>query len=182
MKCIMDGCKVIVISGIDGNFLDFINYVEPNLDCENCLKISYDRLRTFPQNIETMRTIIENTNQKCCLVGWSIGAVAVAFLSDCFNVASSILINPFFNRSEVLKQHNIFCDEEVCIASTTKQNVEYTIIAGKMDDKIPYTESIRILNHYNLDPNSLVLINDAKHGLGSFPQGTISEIINNIIQ
>lgn len=178
----MDGCKIIAISGIDGNFSDFINYIEPNLDCKINLKISYDRSLTFRQNIQVMRSIIDKSDQKCCLVGWSIGAVAVAFLSDCLNVASTIMINPFFCRSEILKKRNILCDEEVCIFSTSKQNVKYIIIAGKMDDKIPYSESLRIMEHYNLNPNALVLIDEAKHGLSTFPNGTISEIINNVIK
>ncbi len=178
----MDGCKIIAISGIDGNFSDFINNIEPNLICKDCLKISYDRSLTFLQNIEMTRSIIEKVGQRCCLIGWSIGAVAVAYLSDCINVVSTIMINPFFCRSETLKQRNIFCDEEVCISSTLKQKVRYTIIAGKMDDKIPYSESLRIVEYYHLDSNALFLFDEAKHGLNTFPKESISEIINNIIQ
>ena len=178
----MDGCKIIAVSGIDGNFSDFTNNIEPYLDSKDCLKISYDRSLTFMQNIEVMRSIIVKIDQSCCLIGWSIGAVAVAYLSDCENVCSAIMINPFFCRSDILKQRDIFCDEEVCISSTSKQKVKYTIIAGRMDDKIPYSESLKIMEHYQLDLGSLIVFNEAKHGLSTFPVKAIAELINREIQ
>lgn len=68
------------------------------------------------------------------------------FLADSENVDSVVMINPFYKRSEVLKLRNIYCDEEVCIENTTKQPVNYVIIAGVQDDKIPYTESLNVAN------------------------------------
>ena len=178
----MDGYKVIAISGIDGSFLDFSNSVEGGIAVEECLKISYDRSLTFLQNIEVMRSIISKIDRKCCIIGWSIGAVAAAFLADCKNVNTVVMINPFYKRSEVLKLRNIFCDEEVCIETTNEQPVNYVIIAGIQDDKIPYTESLKVANHYNLRKENLYLIENAKHSLDSFPSGLIQEIINIVIQ
>jgi hypothetical protein len=177
----MDGYKIIAISGIDGNFSDFIKLVEPKLKCKNCLKISYDRSLTFSQNIEIMRAIIRKENEKCCLIGWSIGAVAAVFLSDCLNVEILVMINPFYRRSEVLTRRNIFCDEEVCISSLTKRPIQYVIVSGVNDDKIPYTESFKISKHFKLSTNNLFLIDSAKHSLDSFPLGIISEIVNNYL-
>lgn len=181
MKCSMDGYNVIAISGIDGSFSDFTNSIECSIAVNDCLKISYDRSLTFLQNIEVMRSIISKTDNKCCLIGWSIGAVAAAFLADSVNVDSVVMINPFYKRSEVLKLRNIYCDEEVCIASTTKQPINYVIITGIQDDKIPYTESLRVAKHYNLSNDNLYLIDNAKHGLDSFPSGIIQEIINKVV-
>lgn len=79
MKCSMDGYNVIAISGIDGSFSDFTNTIGSSIAVNDCLKISYDRSLTFLQNVEVMRSIISRTNNKCCLIGWSIGAVAAAF-------------------------------------------------------------------------------------------------------
>ena len=181
MRSFMDGCKVIALSGINGNFGDFVNCIEPYLNCSDLIKIPYDSSLTFLQNIKIMRNIIDNGNEKYCLIGWSIGAVAATFLSNSINVSSIIMINPFYRRSEILKSRDIPCDEEVCVSSTSKQNIKYTIIAGLGDDKIPYTESLRILEYYNLDKNSLFLIEEAKHELSTFPSDIISEIINNNI-
>lgn len=181
MKCSMDGYNVIAISGIDGSFSDFTNTIESSIAVNDCLKISYDRSLTFLQNIEVMRSIISRTNNKCCLIGWSIGAVAAAFLADSENVDSVVMINPFYKRSEVLKLRNIYCDEEVRIENTTKQPVNYVIITGVQDDKIPYTESLNVAKHYNLGNDNLHLIENAKHGLDSFPSGVIQEIINKVL-
>ena len=174
----MVGCKLVIISGIDGDFTEFDSSIGGLLNCRNLLKISYDRTLTFVQNIEVMRLMIEQDYEKCIIVGWSIGAVAAAFLAGCTNVKAIIMINAFFSRSKVLARRNIYCDEEVSISSTTKQLVEYTIIAGKMDDKILYEESERIVNYYNLSSDSFELFPDAKHNLKSFPKGQIANIIN----
>ena len=177
----MDGYNIIAISGIDGQFSDFCGLVDPLLNGKECLKISYNRLLTFSQNIEVMKTIINKGTGKYCIIGWSIGAVAAAFLADCEGVEIIVMINPFYKRSEVLKSRNIFCDEEVCFSSATKRAIKYVIISGTNDDKIPYTESIKISEHLNLSPNDLYLINGAKHNLESFPKGSISKIINNYL-
>lgn len=174
----MDGCKLIIVSGIDGGFAEFNNAVEPLLCNQDCLKIPYNKFRTFTQNIGTMRQIINKLTGSLVIVGWSIGAVSAAFLADCKNINSVILINAFFSRSEVLKRRNIQCDEEVTIASTYKQPVNYTIIAGKLDNKIPYVESEKIACHYSLSPERLLIYNEAKHNLCSFPKGSIANIIN----
>ena len=181
MKCSMGGYKLVAISGIDSNFTDFTKLIESYISCNDCLKIPYDRTLTFVQNIEAMRTIIGGIRQKCCLIGWSIGAVAAAFLSDCVNVNIVVMINPFYKRSEILKRRNIFCDEEVCISSTIAQPVLYIIIAGIQDDKIPYTESLKIAKYYNISNAYVYLIEDARHRLDSFPLGKISDIINRYI-
>lgn len=174
----MDGCKLVIISGIDGSFAEFNNTIERFLDCRNILKISYDRFLTFIQNVEVMKYKIEQQKEKCIIVGWSIGAVASAFLAECSNIKSIIMINPFFSRSEILARRNIYCDEEVNISSTTKQSVKYTIIAGRLDDKIPYEESKKMVNYYNLGSDCFVLFPDARHNLNSFPERKIANIIN----
>lgn len=177
----MGGYKIIAISGIDGSFTDFANLVEPNLASKDCLKISYDRSLTFLQNIEVMRTLISKIEQPSCLIGWSIGAVAAAYLADIINVKIVVMINPFFTRSEVLRRRNIICDEEVCISTTKLQNVKYVVIAGKRDDKIPYTESIKVSEHLDINKNDFYLIDNAEHCLVSFPLEKISEIINRYV-
>ena len=175
----MDGYELIVISGIDGNFTDFSNLIEPSIFCNDSIKISYDSTISFVQNIKIMRNIISRIENKCFLIGWSIGAVAAAFLADCENVKVVVMINPFYKRSEILKRRNIFCDEEVCISSTIAQPVHYIIITGIQDEKIPYTESLKIAKQYNISSDNIHLINNAKHNLNSFPKGKILEIINN---
>lgn len=174
----MDGYNIVAISGIDGNFSDYSNLIESYIPCNGSTKISYDRSLTFVQNVEVMRTIIGRIEHKCCLIGWSIGAVAAAFLAECENVKVVVMINPFYTRSEILKRRNIFCDEEVCVSSTIEQQANYVIISGIQDDKIPYTESLKIAKHYNINNNNIHLIENAKHSLDSFPPGKISEIIN----
>lgn len=176
----MDGYSIIAISGIDGNLKEFSTQIEPFLSVKKCVKVPYNRAMTFAQNIESIREMVLKVNQKYMVVGWSIGAVAAAFLANCANVFSVVMINPFFSRTEVLIRRNIECDEEVCICSTARQPVKYCIIAGVKDDKIPYTESIRIRDFYNLESKSLFLFNHAEHSLASFPSKKISQIINNI--
>lgn len=175
----MDGCSIIVISGIDGHFEDFTDFIQPHIHCKDCLKLAYDRTISFAQNIQEMRLEINKVKQKCCLIGWSIGAAAVAFLADCPNVKSVIMINSFFSRAETLKLRNIFCDEEVCLSETKKQPVQYTIIAGVQDDKIPYTESVRIADFYQIDQQSLICFENSSHRLSTFPLKEIAELINN---
>ncbi len=177
----MDGYNIIAISGIDGIFSDFTNLVEPLLNCKKCLTMPYNRSLTFTNNIEVMRAYINKETEKCCLIGWSIGAVAAAFLADCKNVEVLVMINPFYKRSEILKRRKILCDEEVCISSTTKQPIQYIIISGVRDDKIPFSESLKVFKHLNLNSNDLYLIDNAKHGLDSFPSGRISKIVNSYL-
>lgn len=178
----MDGYKIIAISGIDGIFLDFSNLIEPRMPYRDCLKLSYNRSHTFLHNIDEMRKIIDTVEQKCCLIGWSIGAVAAAFLADCKNVKTVIMVNPFFKRSNILRLRNIICDEEVCLSSTITQSVHYVIISGICDDKIPYTESLKVAKWYNINCDNVHLFKNAKHDLRSFPINKIVEIItNNII-
>lgn len=174
----MDGYNIIVISGIDGSFMEYDSTIEKILNCRNCVKISYDRSLTFIQNIEFMRKIIDKINMKCVIVGWSIGAVASAFLADCTNVTSVVLINPFFRRSDILKRRNISCEEEVTILSTKKQAVKYTIITGMLDDKIPYNESEKIVKYYNLNSDEIIYVSEARHNISSFPKGLLAKIIN----
>lgn len=175
----MDGCKLVAISGIDGCFDEFNKTIEVLLIKKNCIKISYNRSISFAQNIKEIRTIINDISGNVIIIGWSIGAVAAAFLADCHNIRSVILINAFFSRYEILKRRNIACDENVTIYETFKQPVNYIIIAGRLDNKIPYTESKRIALYYKIDPDRLLIFDEAKHNLSSFPQGIIANIINN---
>lgn len=177
----MVGCKLIVISGIDGNLKDFVDYIEPLLKDHSYQTIQYNRILSFKQNIELMRSVIISINQECCLFGWSIGAVAASFLADCENVKVIIMINAFFNRSYVLKLRNILCDEEVSITETKRQEKRYIIIAGKKDDKIPYSESIKIANYYKINAEDTIYCDNAKHNLSSFPKQKIASLINKIL-
>ena len=126
-----------------------------------------------------MRIVINDINENVIVIGWSIGAVAAAFLADCKNIKSVILINAFFSRYEILKRRNIACDEEVTIYETSKQSVNYIIIAGRLDNKIPYTESKKIAHYYKIEPDRLLIFDEAKHNLSSFPKGIIANMINN---
>lgn len=175
----MDGYnQLIVISGIDGDFKEFTSFIEPDINFKDCIKIQYDRSIKFVQNIKNIKKIIDNIEKKCYIIGWSIGAVAAAFLASCENVDIVFMINPFYKRSELLSRRNIFCDEEIDIGTTTPQPVKYIIISGIQDDKIPYQESLKIAKYYNLAFENLHLIENAKHNLVSFPVGKIADIIN----
>ena len=59
----MDGCKLVIISGIDGSFVEFNDSIERFLVCRNILKISYDRFLTFVQNVEVMKYKIEQQKE-----------------------------------------------------------------------------------------------------------------------
>lgn len=175
----MDGCKLVAISGIDGCFDEFNKTIEVLLNKKDCIKISYNRSISFIQNIKEMRIVINDINENVIVIGWSIGAVAAAFLANCQNIKSVILINAFFSRYEILKRRNIACDEEVTIYETSKQSVNYIIIAGRLDNKIPYTESKKIAHYYKIEPDRLLIFDEAKHNLSSFPKGIIANMINN---
>lgn len=174
----MGGCNLLVISGIDGSFNEFSKSIGYYLNYNQFIRIAYDRSISFVQNIEHMKSRVKKLNVRTVLVGWSIGAVAAAFLANCNCVDSVIMINAFFSRAEVLSRRNITCDEEVTLLSTEKQPIKYTIIAGKLDDKIPYEESLRIVEYYGLSSNNFLLYQNANHNLDSFPNGQLAHIIN----
>lgn len=175
----MGGCKLIVISGIDGSFAEFENTVEPYLKDANCIKISYDRSLTFKQNLDIIMRLINNIETPLGIIGWSIGAVAATFLSPRVNHRLIVIINAFFIRSEILKKRNIICDEEVSIINTNRNvHAKYVILAGQQDKKIPYTESLKIIDFYHLDSESLKLFDNASHNLSSFPPKSIAIEIN----
>ena len=176
----MDGSDLYVISGIDGSFSAFDSGIRLLLNGVKIYELAYDRHLSFVENIENMRKVISQDQQACTLFGWSIGAVAACFLSNCPNVRGIVAMNAFYRRSEVLSRRNIYCEEEVFVGDTKKQNLRYAIIRGAKDNKIPPSESIRILQHYNLTENSLYTIQNANHDLASFPKEEIANIIRNL--
>ncbi len=125
-----------------------------------------------------MKRRINQLKGRTVIVGWSIGAVAAAFLANCNCVDSVIMINAFFSRTKILARRNIVCDEEVNMLSTNKQPIKYTLIAGGLDDKIPYEESLKIVDYYGLSFENFLLYTYAKHNLNSFPKGQLAQIIN----
>lgn len=173
----MDGYRLYLISGIDGSFYDYDKGVGELITGVNVRKLAYNRQLTFVQNIAHMREVISRDMQPCTLLGWSIGAVAACFLSDIANVHAAIVINAFYKRSEVLAARNIFCDEEVCVGDTKRQNVRYAIIRGAKDNKIPPHESERIRQHYTLQEDCLFTFTEACHSIRSFPTEELSSII-----
>lgn len=173
----MDGYDLFVISGIDGSFTVYDRSIGSLLKDVPEHRLAYNRTLTFAQNIENMRKAIKNNASSCVLLGWSIGAVAALFLSDCDNVHTLISINAFYKRSDILKRRNIPCDEEVCVGDTKKQNINYVLILGAMDDKIPPEESRRIQLHLGLQDNNLFIFPKAKHDIASFPKEDLAGII-----
>ena len=177
----MAGYNIIVISGIDGCFDEFDEFIQPFLsDCE-CTKLSYNRNCSFKDNLQRFATVIKENESNYDIVGWSIGGVAAGFLSALPNVKHVIMINPFFRRSEVLRMRNIYCEEEVALSDVSPALATKCIfITGRKDNKIPYTESLRIMKHFNLSQDSVNIIDSAGHALSSFPAKSIAQIINGI--
>lgn len=176
----MDGYKILAISGIDGQF-DDLKSIEESLNC-TMLRYSYNRSMTFKKNSAYLRKYILSFNEKIILFGWSIGADLAAFNIDTDNVMSAILINAFFCRSEILRKRNIYCDEEVCISDAPRTNKIISLIYGILDDKIPYSESIRIKGYYESNNLYCYPVSNAKHNLSSFDTKTIKEIIINNLE
>ena len=80
----MAGYSLYVISGIDGDFNEFNSVIEKDIMNIPIIKIAYIRSMSFQSNINYMRMLITSNLEKCILLGWSIGGVAAAFLSDCY--------------------------------------------------------------------------------------------------
>lgn len=177
----MAGYNVIIISGIDGCFDEFDEFIQPFLsDCE-CTKLSYNRNCSFKENLQKFVAVIKENESNYDIVGWSIGGVAAGFLLSLPNVKHVIMINPFFRRSEVLRKRNIYCEEEVALSDVSPSlAAKCILIAGKKDNKIPYTESFRIMKHFNLTQDSVNIIDGAGHALSSFPSKNIAQIINGL--
>lgn len=175
----MVGSNLCIISGIDGSFDEFFKTLEPFLKDAITCKISYNRTLSFLENVKLMRRIVTKIDAPCSLLGWSIGAVAACFLSDCFNVKSIIMINPFFDRADVLSKRNIICDEDVKIRKSLYRAKEYLIIRGEKDDKIPPEESEKIVDCFGLDKSKMFSFPNACHSLASFPTLEIVSIIIN---
>lgn len=173
----MDGYDLFVISGIDGSFTVYDRSIGSLLKDATEHRLAYNRTLTFVQNIEIMRKVIQNSSRPCVLLGWSIGAVATFFLSNCDNVHTIISINAFYKRSDILKRRSIPCNEEVCVGETEKQNINYVLICGAMDDKISPEESRRIQLHLGLPYNNLFTFPKAKHDIASFPKEELADII-----
>lgn len=173
----MDGYDLYVISGIDGSFTTYDRCLGRLLKEAPEHQLAYNRTLTFVQNIEIMRKVIQNGNRPCVLLGWSIGAVATFFLSNCDNVHTIISINAFYKRSDILKRRNIPCDEEVCVGDTKKRSINYVLICGVMDDKIPSEESRKIQHHFEIPNNNFFTFPKAKHDIASFPKEELTDII-----
>ena len=181
MRCIMDGYNIIVISGIDGSFDEFDEFIETFLYDSKCTKLSYNRECSFINNLKRFEKVIKENESHCDIVGWSIGGVAAGFLSALPNVNRVIMINSFFIRSEVLRMRNMYCDEEVSLSNVSPSpHTEYVLIAGRKDNKIPFTESFRIAKHFNIPHDSVKIIESAGHALSSFPNKSIALIIDGI--
>ncbi|CEM62394.1 hypothetical protein TPHV1_310023 [Treponema phagedenis] len=176
----MDGYRILAVSGIDGKFEEF-NPIEQALEL-TILKYSYDRRMSFKENSKNLNDLISSTNERILLLGWSIGAVLVAFSMDLENVSSAILINAFFCRSEVLHIRNIDCDEEVCIAHAPKTKKYISLIYGELDDKIPCSESLCIRDYYSSENVVLYSFPDSKHALSTFNCDEITQIIKEHIE
>lgn len=173
----MDGCNLYVISGIDGKFSTFDEGIGALLKDVRMCKLAYDRSLTFVRNVADMRRMIDKDHCPCTIFGWSIGAVAACFLSDCQNVRTVISLNAFYKRSEALARRNIYCDEEVCVGDTRRQKTRYVLIRGAKDDKIPPSESERILRHYGLPKYCLFTFPGARHDIASFPTEEVTKLI-----
>ena len=181
MRCTLVGYNLYVISGIDGSFEEFSETLEKYLIDIQLVKISYMRSMSFQSNLEAIKTLIKKDEKKCVLLGWSIGGVLAGFLMECKNVLSAILINAFYQRSYVLELRNIHCDEQVCFSMAKKVNKKLIIIYGEKDEKIPFSESIKIASFYNLANTKVHAFPNAKHNLSSFPTKKLAQIINNTI-
>lgn len=177
----MAGYNIIAISGIDGSFDEFDEFIKPFLFNCKCTKLSYSRGCSFKDNLERFEATIKEKESICDIVGWSIGGVAAGFLSSLTNVDHVIMINPFFRRSEILRMRNIYCDEEVSLSDVSPGlTTEYILITGRKDNKIPYTESLRIVKHFDLSQDCVNIFENAGHALSSFPMKSIAQIINGI--
>lgn len=174
----MDGYNLFVISGIDGKFDEF-NQIENQFEF-SVSKLCYDRTHSFVDNVQTFRSIIEKSTNDVILLGWSIGAVAAAFLAELEKVKGIVLINAFYDREEVLRKRNISCDEQVTLSSVKDTNKRVYIICGEKDDKIPYTESEKIKNIFSMTNCHFFKFSNARHNLGSFPSMALSDITNKI--
>lgn len=177
----MAGYKLIIISGIDGKFDEYDDSIGCFLPFSDIIKIPYRRQVSFLENISHFKNILWEYSDNICLFGWSIGAVALAFLSDVSNVTKIIMVNGFYRRSDVLSRRNIECDEEICICSSPETSAEVTIVVGEQDDKIPSSESRKILKYLEYRSPKFISCENAKHNLSSFPKGFLAEIINSQI-
>ena len=180
----MAGYNLFVISGIDGCFDEFDGFYENRLVLKPTQKLQYDRNQTFIENVAKMRQVINSFPKLTpkVIVGWSIGAAAAAFLSDCNSVETCIMINSFYCRKEVLKRRNIECDEDVCLEDSYRLAPCYVIIRGELDDKIPPIHSDRIRAMYPPSVTEFHSFPLAKHNISSFPIEKIASIINNKIK
>lgn len=180
----MAGCNLIIISGINGSFEEFETFFEESVVVKPKHKLRYDRKISFVDNMTNMRNIINSHEDQVpnILLGWSIGAAAAAFLSDCISVKTCIMINSFYSRQEILERRNIKCDEQVCLESSYKFAPIYVIIRGELDDKIPPEQSDKIFAMYSSTNREMHSFPLAKHNISSFPIEDITKIINDKIQ
>lgn len=178
----MDGFNLFLISGIDGDFNEFDLNLKDNIECVEFTRFEYNRNKTFQQNRLEAQKIISGSNDKCIVLGWSIGAVLSLFIAENENVLGVIAINPFFDRADVLNRRNIVCDEQVSVSTSKLVKKPILIINGAQDDKILPTESERIVNFYEGKFCTLFSFPYAKHSLTSFPKYELSSLINKTIE
>lgn len=181
MKYTKDGFELFVITGIDGRVEEFETYYEKKLFVKPTEKLLFDRKLSFFENISQMRSIINSYTglKRKVLLGWSIGGAAAAFLSNCTGVVTCIMINSFYDRTEILTKRGIHCDEGVCLKDAYNQANLYVIIRGELDDKISPEQSDKIFNLYQPETREIYTFPCAGHKISSFPLDEVVDIINN---
>ena len=178
----MDGCEIYAITGIDGD----------PMPAQSILKsvsgkihfLLYDRNISFQKNADIMQQkICSSKSTNIVIFGWSIGgAMALRLANFCTRCIS---INAFSNRRQYLFNRNITIsdDDDFNIDELDLRGKEILLIAGGSDEKIPYTNSIKIyerlkksnrviLSIFSDLPHSLVLFSkEAKSTITAFITG-----------
>ena len=180
----MDGLGINVISGIDGSFKQFNDNILPLLNIDHIRYFAYDRCKTFKNNLQDIiEAFSTSVPSKEIVIGWSIGAVMAAFLSERVHVEKYVMINTFYDRREVLSKREIECDEDVCINDIKTHNNQYILIYGERDGKIPPEDNKKVFEHLKKNNHvTIIPFKNAEHCIASFQPNELASIINNLLK
>lgn len=168
----MAGSNIIAICGIDGSFEDFDLFLGSRIP--HYTRLTYQREALFAVNSEVMQrklSLIPCDNT--LILGWSIGAPLAMVLAEKCGIKKCLMINSFFDRETVLKAREISIDvhDNVVISDFPIYDKKIMIVAGACDDKIPYTESLKIFEYLKKDNYvNLFIEAGASHSLTTFSQ------------
>lgn len=173
----MAGCKLIVVTGLDGDSSQF----EKTFPIHPYKIFRYSQQLFFKENRKNLISEIEKIDSSVILFGWSIGAALSLSVADTYNVKIIISINSFDDRKFELERRNIMIPDEdnVIVTDYKCQGKKIMFVCGLCDTKISQCNTRRLYDKFSHD-NDAELIEDPEmsHELISMSKGTAVYLTN----